>query len=714
MDSKQRNGNHGMEVSGRWGSNRIWLLAMGALLLGLACAPRTVLVEGRQVPVEEAAKQAIQEAADLSSAGKLEEAVQKLERARPHFQGSKLAPEAWTLLGDVCFKLQLYERAAEAYRTVVEKHPTSKQYLPAASQLGLSLMKLGRAKEALPTLQTVFDHLPDLPSRVSVAKMLFQSFSQEGASVEAVRWFAVLMGLPGQEQEMEALKPAIEDLIDRQMTFPQVREAMEVLRDKKILGYPLDLLQFKLGKIFYHLLDFAAAREVLEAFVAEHPAHPLLGDAQQLLQKVQNRSKVNPLAIGVLLPLSGEYREYGQRLLEGIQLGFGIFDDKPDKNLPEAPVLVIRDTAGDAEQAVRQVEDLVLNEHVVAIIGPMVAKEAYAAAIKAQEMEVPIITLSSRKDITQVGSFVFRNFLTLEAQARMLVAHAMDKLGVTKFALLYPNDTYGVEFANTFWDEIEKRKGEVRAAERYEPDTKQFAAPIRKMVGRANLERRADYIKEQREIYKKFPDALNRQRAMEKLIKRVPPIVDFEALFIPDYVDKVVLITPALAFEDIVLQTDSNWQIDRMKKSMGREKLDMIYLIGGNGWNSPKLVQWAQKYVQGSLFCDGFFMLSKRQATQTFIERFIGSFDHEPTMMEAQAHDTAKMAKMILGKHHPKDRLSFRSQLLSVKKWNGATGETSFGADREADKRLFLLTVQQDQIIEVDPDAGAKSHDPAG
>ena len=39
---------------------------------------------------------------------------------------------------------------------------------------------------------------------------------------------------------------------------------------------------------------------------------------------------------------------------------------------------------------------------------------------------------------------------------------------------------------------------------------------------------------------------LKRKRALEKLVKKISPIVDFEALFVPDYVDKVVMIAPAL------------------------------------------------------------------------------------------------------------------------------------------------------------------------
>jgi ABC-type branched-subunit amino acid transport system substrate-binding protein len=594
---------------------------------------------------------------------------------------------------------------------LVADHPQSRHYVNCAVHLGLALVKLGRTQEALPTLQSVFDDLPGDKKQAEVAGMLAESYAEAGAPVEALRWFAVLYELTEVEGAKAAIRSKLLDLIDRRMSFVHVREALELLKEQGVKGFPRDILQFKLAKIFYHILDFTRAKEALEDFVAAYPDHDKAGEAGRLLKKIMDRHRVQPQTIGVLLPLTGEYREYGRRALEGIQLGAGIFEESKDKDAGSGPVLVIRDTAGDPDRAVTQLEDLVFNEHVVAVIGPMVAKETYSAAVKAQELEVPIITLSIRKDITKVGSFVFRNFLTLTAQARALVAHAMDNLGVKRFAILYPNDWYGVEFSNAFWDEVERRKGEIRAAESYEPDEKNFAGAIKKMVGRYYLEARWDYTKARNRIKREIKSPLHRKRAFSKLVKGIKPIVDFGALFVPDYVDKVVMIAPALAFEDIVLHTESRWQIDRIKKSLGRDKLDMVYLLGGNGWNNPKVIQWAERYVQGAIFCDGFFLQSTRPATKLFVGKFKANFDRDPSMVEAEAYDTARILKGIIEKKRPKNRRALRDNLLQVKNFEGATGDTTFGADGEAEKNIFLLTIKKEEILEVEtgPKADAGS-----
>lgn len=691
------------------------LLVLLAWLGQAGCPPPTVVItdesgQPREVSREEAARIEWQKLQPRLAQADLPEQASLVADFIKRYPDAAQVDEALRRLGDGYFGKQDWQQAVEYYRRLMVKYPDSPHYLHAAVQLGLCLARLGRTGEALPTLRSVFERL-DTRRRAEVASMLAEAYLKIGKPVEALRWYVVLYRdtrIPGARP---ALQQQVTDLIDKELDFTQTRQALEMLRRQELKGFPRDILSFKLAKIFFHILDMKRAQSQLEDFLASYPGHRLSGEAAELLKRISERGKVNPQAIGVLLPLSGQYREYGRRALEGIQLGTGVFAAEPAP-AATAPLLIIRDSGGDPDQAVRQLEDLVVNEHVVAVIGPMVAKEAYAAAMKAEELQVPLVTLSIRQDIPSLGKYVFRNFLTLTAQARTLVGYAMDKLGVKRFAILHPNDWYGVEFANAFWDEVERRHGEVRAAEHYEPDEKNFAPAIKKMVGRFYLEARWDYLKERNRIRRRIKSPLGRKRALEKLLKKLPPQIDFEAVFVPDYVDKAVLIAPALAFEDIILHTENQWRIDRIKKSLGRTKLDMVYLLGGNGWNDQHLVEWAGRYVQGAIFSAGFFAASERPATRLFVGRFTSTFDREPSMVEAESYDTAAILRQLVEKVHPGNREQFRRALLQVRDFDGVTGRTSFGPDGDAHKELFLLTVDKEEIKEVK--GGPEAHEPRG
>jgi ABC-type branched-subunit amino acid transport system substrate-binding protein len=68
-------------------------------------------------------------------------------------------------------------------------------------------------------------------------------------------------------------------------------------------------------------------------------------------------------------------------------------------------------------------------------------------------------------------------------QVRYLVKSAIEDLGIKKFAVLFPNDAYGVEFTNIFWDEVLARGGQVTSAQSYSSKETDFHAVIQRLVG---------------------------------------------------------------------------------------------------------------------------------------------------------------------------------------------------------------------------------------
>ena len=69
-------------------------------------------------------------------------------------------------------------------------------------------------------------------------------------------------------------------------------------------------------------------------------------------------------------------------------------------------------------------------------------------------------------------------------QVQHLVNVAMNTLGMKKFAILYPNDAYGVEYANLFWDAVLACGGEIRGIQAYESKSgSNLTDPIRRLVG---------------------------------------------------------------------------------------------------------------------------------------------------------------------------------------------------------------------------------------
>ncbi|MFN7133255.1 MAG: ABC transporter substrate-binding protein, partial [Myxococcales bacterium] len=495
------------------------------------------------------------------------------------------------------------------------------------------------------------------------------------------------------EAQQNAARQKVIGLLDGKVSFTDVAKLAQQMKTSDPL-WPA--VQYKLARIYAHLRDEARAKEALEVLLAQAPQSPFAAEARTMAERLARGEQVKPRVVGVVLPLSGKYKAIGESALAGIQLALG-------KDVQ----LVTRDTGGDVAQARKAVDELVRDEQVIAIIGPVLTNESEDAATEAELLETPIITLTRAEGITERGNFVFRNMLTNSAQAKALVDYAMKVKGFKTFGLLYPNIAYGTELANYFWDAVEARDGEIRAAETYDHDQTTFGPTAKKLVGRYYLDQREDFRAQRREIMESTKDPFRQRKQLEDLRKKLPPIVDFEALFIPDYYKNVGLVAPALAVEDIITNACDKRDLERIAKTTGKDsatQVKTVQLFGGNGWNFEELVERGGKFVQCAIFVDGFFANSDRKETRAFVEAFRKAHGREPVLLEAVAYDTARIVRQIIEKESPQSRAAFREALLRVKDFPGATGKTSFSSTGEVEKPLFFLTIDRGQIRELDSD----------
>jgi ABC-type branched-subunit amino acid transport system substrate-binding protein len=293
--------------------------------------------------------------------------------------------------------------------------------------------------------------------------------------------------------------------------------------------------------------------------------------------------------------------------------------------------------------------------------------------------------------------------LTAEAQARALADLAMGRRGMRRFAVMAPDIPYGLELANAFWDEVEARGGEIRGAETYEHDRTTFAPLVKDMVGKLYLDEREDYLEQVKEIAKEEKDPFRRRKALERLRDRIAPVTDFDAIFLPDFARNVGYLAPALAVEDVVTATCDPREVEKIRKTTGREDLQPVQLLGANGWNDPQLLERAGKYVECAIFVDGFFTGSARPETKAFVDAFQQKFGHPPSILEASAHDAALLLRTSL-ERGARTRDALRAELARARGVPGATGALSFDERREVQKPLFFLTVENRAVRELGPE----------
>jgi ABC-type branched-subunit amino acid transport system substrate-binding protein len=117
----------------------------------------------------------------------------------------------------------------------------------------------------------------------------------------------------------------------------------------------------------------------------------------------------------------------------------------------------------------------------------------------------------------------------------------------------------------------------------------------------------------------------------------------------------------------------------------------------------PELVERAGKFIQCSIYVDGFYADSERPATKRFVAAYREVHGKEPMLLEAIGHDVAKMARQVIESRKPQTREEFRSALAELRDFDGATGTTSFTDKREAKKPLFFLGIDTKGVKELKP-----------
>lgn len=335
--------------------------------------------------------------------------------------------------------------------------------------------------------------------------------------------------------------------------------------------------------------------------------------------------------------------------------------------------LAVIDSEGSPDVAKKGVERLVLEDNAIAIIGGLLGKTAQEEITKAGEYNVPFIALSQKSGLTDLGPHVFRNSLTTEMQVRELVRTAMEDMGLRKFAVLYPNDAYGVEATNFFWDEVLARGGTIEAAQIYKAGDTDFRQTVQRLVGTFFIEARMDEYKYKQKEYFEANKSKS-SRVNFNLDDLLTPDVRFEAVFIPDGAKTMGQLAAFLSYAGV----------------------KNVHLLGTNLWNSPGLDKRAGLFANQVLLVDSY--PPSELKTNRFMLDYKSLYNEQASVIEVQAYDSALMLRQLV-LQGVNSRSGLIDQLRDLKNFPGAVGALSTTPEREIKRPLMSLVIDQSEII---------------
>jgi len=432
----------------------------------------------------------------------------------------------------------------------------------------------------------------------------------------------------------------------------------------------------RLGRLNQHRQNSARAQEYYRAIATQYAQSPLVEPALVGLSVLQSPPPTDAKVIGAILPITGRNAGLGQHALNALRMGLELAKDANRFRL------AIYDSQSNPETAAKAVDKLVREDKAIALVGGFTAKEAAQIAQRADLYGVPYVGFSQKSGLTATGPAVFRNAVTPEMQVDRLVQYSFEKLSAKKFAIIYPNDNYGVEFSNIFWDHVLARGGEVVAAQTYDPKETDFSEVIQKLLSTYHVDARwEEYQTRLRELKsKRSAQPRGRQRDSWAEENVLPPIVDFDVVFVPDTSRALGQILAFMKYNDV-----------------GR----MTY-VGTNIWNSPDLPARVGNDDSGFYFVDA--VDSSQSAGSeylAFVQDYLKLYGEEPSLVEIQVFEVGRLLReQLLSGVNGRDELAENLRILGRRP--GVTGELRMSNQRELVRPLNIMSLEQGLIKKIE------------
>jgi len=344
---------------------------------------------------------------------------------------------------------------------------------------------------------------------------------------------------------------------------------------------------------------------------------------------------VSEIVIGEYGSLTGTTATFGISTKNGIDMAV---DDvnKAGGLLGKQVRVIVEDDQGKPEEAQTVVTKLITKNQVIAVLGEVASSRTMAAAPVAQQNGIPLISPSSTNPrVTQIGDYIFRVCFIDPFQGLVMAKFATNTLKIKNVAILRDiKNDYSVGLAEVFVDNFKKMGGKIVANESYSEGDTDFSAQLTS-------------------------------------IKSTNP----QAVFMPGYYTEVGLVV-------------------RQAHKLGLN----VPFLGGDGWDSPKLVEIGGEAVNGSYYSNHFSVDDPNPKIQKFVSDYKARYSATPDALAGLGYDAASVLFDAIKRSNSTDGAKIRDAITSTKDFDGITGKITIDKDRNAVKPAVVLQVKDGKL----------------
>jgi branched-chain amino acid transport system substrate-binding protein len=342
------------------------------------------------------------------------------------------------------------------------------------------------------------------------------------------------------------------------------------------------------------------------------------------------QSTSGKIKIGAVSCLTGALSTFGVSSIQGAKLAVEEIN-AAGGSLGQSIQLIVEDNGSKAGETATILRKFISQDKVVAVLGGLTSSSTMEGAPLAQAAKLPLLTPSATNiAVTKIGNYIFRSCFIDPFTGQMMARFALDRLQAKQAIVMTDvKQDYSVGLTDAIRLYFSQNGAKNLSTLSYSSGDTDF-------------------------------------RTQLTAVRMAHP----EVVFLPGYYTEAAL---------ILLQA----------RQLGIK----CPFVGGEGWDSPTLVQVAGKAADGNYYTDHFSAADPDPKVQKFVQTYRAKYATLPDALAALWYDGARLLAQAVQRAGSADPEKIRDALAGTRDFNGVTGRISIDDNRNASKPGVILEI---------------------
>ena len=341
------------------------------------------------------------------------------------------------------------------------------------------------------------------------------------------------------------------------------------------------------------------------------------------------------IKIGVVSEMTGSNATYGTSVVNGMKLALKEVNDKGGVNGKKVSI-VVADSKSEPAEAANAMSKLVNQDKTPVVMGIFTSSSAIAAANVSESAKVPFLAIGATNPK-----------VTLD-----------DKTGKVKpntFRVCFIDPFQGTVGANFVLNELKLKKAVI-----FVDNSSDYSKGLASFFKQAYTSKGGEIVGEEAYLQKDTDF-----KAVLTKIKTMNP----EILYVPGYYEEV-------------------GKIIKQARELGMN----LPIVGGDGWDSPKLSEIAGAGpLNNTFFTNHYSPDDTSAASKAFVDAYVKAYNQKPDAPAVLGYDGARLMIDAISRAGGTDGAKVSKALAETKNYKAVTGDTSLNETHDAVKSAVII-----------------------